>query len=140
MKKIAFLKITTLIGFALLSPLHAEEELTPLGEEMDKTSTALKSLRRLEEGDWDAKVTAARAAQEGMIASLQYDPIIFKDMKDEAAKKLASADYRKLIAEGYAQLCELEIAYLKKDEEAAKTIIKKLKELKKHSHELYIEE
>ncbi len=116
-----------------ITPGYADD--TPLAEEMDSLSSSLKGLRKAE--TTEEKVKLVRAAQTATMNSLKYLPIIFKEMKNEKEKALATADYKRLIGLTFASLCELEEAYLKEDEEKADEIRSALKALKKESHKKY---
>ena len=127
------LAITSVLGLGMLVPVHADD--TPLAEEMDVLSGSLKKLRKAETAA--EKVDLVHAAQKSTIKSLQYSPMVFKDIKDEKEKAKATADYKRLIGLTYAKLCELEMAYLGGDEEKADEIKGELKDLKKDGHEKY---
>ena len=127
------LAITSVLGLGMLVPVHADD--TPLAEEMDVLSGSLKKLRKAETAA--EKVDLVHAAQKATIKSLQYSPMVFKDIKDEKEKAKATADYKRLIGLTYAKRCELEMAYLAGDEEKADEIKGELKDLKKDGHEKY---
>ena len=127
------LAITSVLGLGMIVPVHADD--TPLAEEMDVLSGSLKKLRKAETAA--EKVDLVHAAQKSTIKSLQYSPMVFKDIKDEKEKAKATADYKRLIGLTYAKLCELEMAYLAGDEEKADEIKGELKDLKKDGHEEY---
>lgn len=127
------LAVTSVLGLGMLVPVHADD--TPLAEEMDVLSGSLKKLRKAETAA--EKVDLVHAAQKATIKSLQYSPMVFKDIKDEKEKAKATADYKRLIGLTYAKLCELEMAYLAGDEEKADEIKGELKDLKKDGHEKY---
>ena len=129
------LAITSILSFGLLAPVHADDDETPLAEEMDVLSGSLKRLRKAE--TTAEKVELVHAAQKATIKSLQYSPMVFKDIKDEKEKAKATADYKRLIGLTYAKLCELELAYLAGDEDKADEIKGELKDLKKDGHEKY---
>lgn len=127
------LAITSVLGLGMIVPVYADD--TPLAEEMDVLSGSLKKLRKAETAA--EKVDLVHAAQKSTIKSLQYSPMVFKDIKDEKEKAKATADYKRLIGLTYAKLCELEMAYLAGDEEKADEIKGELKDLKKDGHEKY---
>ena len=81
------------------------------------------------------KVDLVTAAQKATLKSLEYLPIIFKDIKDAGEKAKATADYKMLVGKTYVQLCLLEMAYLEGDEDKADEIKGALKDLKKEGHE-----
>ena len=85
-------------------------------------------------------VALAQAAQKATLKSLEYLPMIFKDVKD--AKELAkgTADYKRLVGLSYVALCELELAFIAEDEAKADEILGKLKDLKTEGHNAYTED
>ena len=127
------LAITSVLGLRMIVPVHGDD--TPLAEEMDVLSGSLKKLRKAETAA--EKVDLVHAAQKSTIKSIQYSPMVFKDIKDEKEKAKATADYKRLIGLTYAKLCELEMAYLAGDEEKADEIKGELKDLRKDGHEKY---
>lgn len=131
------LAITSVMSLGLLAPVHADEDETPLAEEMDVLSGSLKRLRKAE--TTEDKVELVHAALKATLKSIQYSPMIFKDIKDVKEKAIATADYKRLIGLTFAKLCELEMAYLAEDEEKADDIKGELKDLKKDGHEKYTE-
>ena len=131
------LAVAVVMGMASMTPVVADED-TPLGKEMDALSGALKGLRKAE--SWADKVALAQEGQAAALKSLQYLPVIFKDIKDEAEKKKSTADYKRLIGLTYVGLCELEMAFLAEDEGKADAAIDKLKTLKKDGHRSYTED
>ena len=131
------LAFASVLGFGMLSPIHADDDETPLGEQMDVLSGSLKKLRKATTPA--EKVALVHDAQKATLKSLEYLPMIFKDLKDEAAKAKATADYKIMIGQTYVKLCELEMAYLAGDEEKADEIKGQLKDLKKGGHEKYTE-
>ena len=74
-------------SFAFSLPAVAEEN-TQLGESMEQSGKALKSLRSIKKDDWAAGAEAARTAADGIRKGMAFEPVIFKDMKD-AHKKMA---------------------------------------------------
>jgi len=131
------LAVAVVMGMGSMTPVVADDD-TPLGKEMDELSGALKGLRKAE--SWAAKVALAQKGQVATLNSLKHLPVIFKDIKDEAEKKKATADYKRLIGLTYVGLCELEMAFLAEDEEKADEAIDKLKTLKKEGHRAYTED
>ena len=131
------LAIATVMGFGIITPSFADED-TPLAEEMDTLSSSLKGLRKAE--TTADKVALAQAALKATLKSLEYLPMIFKDVKD--AKELAkgTADYKRLVGLSYVALCELELAFIAEDEAKADEILGKLKDLKKEGHNAYTED
>lgn len=131
------LALASVMGLGMLAPVHADDDETPLGKEMEIVSGSLKKLRKAE--TTDEKVTLVQAAQASTIKSLEYLPYIFKDLKDAKEKAKATADYKMLIGQTYVKLCQLELAYLAGDEDKADEIKGELKDLKKEGHEKYTE-
>ncbi len=128
--------VAFLMGMAAMTPVVGDD--TPLGKEMDELSGSLKGLRKAE--TWADKVALAQKGQVATLNSLKHLPVIFKDIKDEAEKKKATADYKRLMGLTYVGLCELEMAFLAEDEDKADAAIDKLKELKKEGHRAYTED
>ncbi len=129
------LALASVMGFGMLTPVHADDDETPLGEEMSTLSSSLKKLRKAE--TVAEKVELVHTAQVAALNSLKYLPLIFKDIKDEAEKAKATADYKMMSGQVYVKLCELELAYLGGDEERADEIKGELKDLKKEGHQKY---
>lgn len=141
MKKETFGKLfalCALVGFVGVAPVVADDDETPLAEQMDTVSGSLKKLRKAE--NFEAKAALMRDAQAACIKSMEYLPAMFKDMKDEKEKAKATADFKRLMGLTLAGLGELELAFLNEDEEKADEVIDKLKDLKKEGHNAYIEE
>lgn len=122
------------------APIHAEEEETPLEKTMEQTSRALKSLRKIDKSDWAAGAEAARKAADGIRQGMAYEPAIAKDITDAKEKAKAIADYRRLMGESYATLCELEMAYLEEDQEKVDAVTKKVKAGRKEGHKKYTDD
>ncbi len=142
MKYFAFF-LTVLLSTSLNYADHhgeGESEETKLGLHMDELSSTLKSLRRLDEGDWNGKVEVAQKAQEELLKCFGLHPKSLAKVKDEAEKAVLIAEYKKLLAENYAKLCELELAFLTKDEDLSDDILSALKKIKKKGHTKYIED
>lgn len=129
------LALATVMGFGMLAPVHADDDETPLGKEMEILSGSLKKLRKAE--TTADKVALVHDAQKAAINSLKYLPIIFKDIKDEAEKAKATADYKRMSGQVYVKLCELEMAYLAGDEDKVDEVQDELKDLKKQGHRKY---
>ncbi|WP_234041846.1 hypothetical protein [Persicirhabdus sediminis] len=117
----------------------AQADDTKLGQQMDDASRALKSLRTVKTEE--EKVQAVRNAQAAILAGISEVPVMFKSAGTSGQElDLALADYRKLMAESYAALCELEIAVIKADDAAIKAAMDKIKALKKDGHTKYEED
>jgi len=121
------------MGFGSVSFVHADED-TPLAQEMDKVSSSLKGLRKAE--TFADKIKLAQTAQEATLKSLEYLPILFKDIQGKDLAK-GTADYKRLIGLTYAALCELELAFIAEDDAKADEVVDKLKALKKEGHREY---
>lgn len=134
LKTLAFASV---LSFGILAPVHADDDETPLGEEMSTLSSSLKKLRKAT--TTEEKVGYVHAAQKATLKSLEYVPMIFKDIKDAAEKKKATADYKMMVGQTYVKLCALELAYLAGDEDKADEIKGELKDLKKEGHDKYTE-
>jgi len=131
------LVFASVLSLGILAPVHADDDETPLGEEMSTLSSSLKKLRRAE--TTEEKVELVQAAQKATLKSLEYLPMIFKDLKDEAEKAKATADFKMLVGKSFVKLCELEMAFMAGDEAKADEIKGQLKDLKKEGHDKYTE-
>ncbi len=128
-------------GFLGCASAIADEEddkdKTPMAKEMKTVSEKLKSLRKIDKTDYAAAATAVREANAALLRSMAYVPALVKDMPEGDEKTIAVADAGRLLGLNYAVLCELEIAYLKKDDALIKDLAKKWKKLKKEGHKKY---
>ena len=68
------------------------------------------------------------------------NPDMVQKLKDGDEKLIALADSRRLMGLTYANLCELEVAYLKKDEKLIGELASKWKSLKKEGHKKYTDD
>ena len=129
------LAIATVMGFGIVTPSFADDDETPLAKQMDTVSGSLKGLRKAE--TTADKVALVQAAQKASLKSLEYLPVIFKDVKDPKELAKGTADYKRLVGMSYVALCELELAFIAEDEAKADEILGKLKDLKKEGHNAY---
>ena len=128
-------------SLAFSSPLVvAEDEETPLVKAMDQTSSALKSLRRMDKNDWVAGAKAARDAADGIRKGMAFEPAIAKDMEDGKEKTIVIADFRRIMGLSYAALCELELAYIEESQEKVDAAMAKVKDTKKQGHKKYADD
>lgn len=134
--KLPMLAFSASLIFAPILPLTADE--TPLSEQMSELSGALKGLRKAK--TTEEKVKLVQTAQKATLESAKYEPAVFKAISDDMEKARAWADYKRLIGVSYTQLCELELAYLAGDEEAAAKLVRSLKQVKKEAHRKYTED
>ena len=124
-----------LAAMAMLASGSLRADETPLAEEMDVVSSALKGLRKAD--GWEAKAELAREAQQGCLNGLKYLPKTFEQMKDAKEKAKATADYERLMGDAYSALCQLESAFLEEDQDAADEAMDLIKSLKKEGHTKY---
>lgn len=129
------LALVAMLGFSFISPVAADEEETPLGEQMSELSGSLKQLRRAE--SVDEKVALIHTAQAAVIKGLQYLPAGFGKIKDAKEKAKMTAGYKRLSGMTYVLLCELEEAVIAEDEKKYDEVYDKLKENKKEGHQAY---
>lgn len=130
-----------LIGTAsAIADDHGEHEHTPMEKEMKTVSDSLKSLRKIDKSDYAAGAEAVRKAHEAILRSMAYSPSLVNDMPDGDEKTIALADSRRLMGLTYAVLCEMEIAYTKKDDKLIGELASKWKELKKEGHKKYTDD
>lgn len=116
------------------------EEDTPLASSMDKTSAALKRLRKMDKSDWATGAEASRQAAAGILEGMSYIPKLVNEMPDSKEKTVAIADFRRIMGMSYAALCELELAYIAEDQVKVDAAMKKVKGTKKEGHKKYEDE
>lgn len=134
-------KLTTLLlSFALLLTSFAEEETTQLGKHMDELSGHLKSLRKFDDEDWAGKAEAVKKAQAELLACFTLVPAMLESVPEGPVKAKQMAEYKKLLATNFAQLCELELALYEEDEDLVDDVLSELKSIKKDGHTQFIEE
>ncbi|MEJ6571682.1 MAG: hypothetical protein QNL01_07475 [Akkermansiaceae bacterium] len=133
-----FLPVFT-ASLAICQPIMADddEDQTPLAKAMEQSSDALKSLRKMDKSDWAGGAKAARTAADGCRKGMEFIPVLVEEMKDGEEKTKAIADYRRLMGLSYAALCELELAYLEKDQAKVDAAMTKIKAGKKEGHKKY---
>ena len=124
---------------ALAVPAFAED--TPLGEEMDKFSKALKQIgRAAKEGkvtkDMAAKVDDAKKAAE---ASLKFEPAKTKEIPAGEKEKFL-ADYKAAMQETIKALDELKAAVESEKADAVNAALEKLNNQKKDGHKKFQKE
>ena len=127
-----------ILGVLSVAPVMAGDEETPMAEQMEIVGGSLKKLRKAD--GFEAKAALARKAQTALIKSMQYEPAIFKDIKDPKAKAKAAAEFKRLMGLTLAGLGELELALLDEDEDKAAAASRKLKALKKEGHKAFMAE
>ena len=123
--------------FAMSVPVLADDDETPLGEAMEQSGKALKSLRKMDKGDWAGGAKAARTSADGMRKGMEFIPALVKEMPDGKKKVKAVADYRRMMGLVYAALCELELAFLDEDQAKVDAAMTKIKAIKKEGHKKY---
>jgi phosphoenolpyruvate-protein kinase (PTS system EI component) len=128
------------LGFLGTASAIADDDHTPMEKEMKTVSDSLKSLRKIDKADYAAGAEAVRKAHAAILRSMAYSPSLVKEMKDGDEKTIALADSRRLMGMTYAILCEMEIAYVKKDDALIKDLTSKWKDLKKEGHKKYTDD
>lgn len=109
-------------------------------KEMKTVSSKLKELRKMDKTDYAGGAEKVREAHTALLNSMAYVPALVKEMKDGDEKSIALADSRRLLGHTYSILCELEIAYLKKDDKLINDLASKWKDLKKEGHKKYTDD
>jgi soluble cytochrome b562 len=127
----------TILATAALAVSAAAED-TPLGEEMEKFSKALKAIgRAAKEGkvskDLVAKVDDAKKAAE---AGLKFEPAKTKEIP-AADKEKFLADYKASMQETIKTLDELKVAVEAEKADEVGKIMEKLNGQKKEGHKKY---
>lgn len=129
-----------MFGLCAATGLHADDADTEMGKEMAAASKKLKSLRTLPLNDFEAAAIAVRKSHEALLRSMAHTPALIAEMPEGIEKQKALADSRRLLGLSYAALCELEIAYLDKDDAKVKSIMSQIKQLKKEGHKKYTDD
>lgn len=111
-----------------------------MGKQMEEISDSLKALRKIEKDDYAQGATLVRTAHEAMLKSMVHQAALVKEMQDGPEKVKALADSRRLMGLAYAALCELEIAYLEKDDAKIEAAMDKVKGSKKEGHKKYTDD
>jgi hypothetical protein len=130
--------LCSLVGFVGIAPLAADDEATPLSEQMETVSGSIKKLRKAE--GFEEKAALVREAQAACVKAMQYLPKTFAEIKDGKEKAKATADFKRLMGLMLSGLGELELAFLNEDEDKADEVVDKLKDLKKEGHNAYMDE
>jgi hypothetical protein len=132
------LSVFSICALSTITPADADsDDDTPLAKTMEQSSDALKSLRKIDKDDWAGGAEAARSAADGLRKGMEFVPILIKGMPEGIDKAKALADYRRMMGLSYANLCELEIAYLEEDAEKVDAAMTKVKAGKKEGHKKY---
>jgi soluble cytochrome b562 len=131
---------TVLAAAALALPAFAADE-TPLGEQMEKFSKALKAIgRAAKEGnvskDLAAKVDDAKAAAQ---KALTFEPAKTKEIPAGEKEKFL-ADYKKSMEETIKTLDELKAAVETGKADAVSKVMEKLNGQKKEGHKKFQKE
>lgn len=135
---IRIISLVGILGLCALSPVQADsDDDTPLTKTMEETSEAIKTLRKIDRDDWKSGAELARKAADGIRRGMEYIPWLIEEMPDGLAKTKAIADYRRLMGLSYADLCELELAYLDQDAEKVDEVMTRVKAGKKEGHKKY---
>lgn len=133
-------QLLALSMIAMISPLSADDGDTKMSEEMKTVSKQLKSLRTIPKGDYAAGAEAVLKAHEALLNSMQYTAVMIEEMPEGEEKAKALADSRRVLGLSYAALCELEIAYLEKDDAKIQVAMSKVKDTKKEGHKKYTDD
>lgn len=119
--------------------LSASDEDSVLHDKMEQVSRSLKLLRRAGE-DYEKATGLVQEAQVIMLECFSLMPYLVEKMPEGKEKALAMAQYRKLMAESYKKLCDLELAYLSGDIDKIDDALDEVKGSRKDGHEKFIEE
>ena len=122
----------------LIQPAAADDDHTPLGEQMELMNDAYKAFRREEDPVKGAALTVE--AQEAMIKAIAMMPEIVTEMPDGPEKAKASAQYRMMMGELIATLASIELAFIDGDLDKVAEGVTEMRSSKKTAHEQFIEE
>jgi hypothetical protein len=134
-----FLRLVMMGSLLGAGPLVADVEETPLHDKMEEVNRSLKLLRRAGD-DYEQCVDLVQQAQTLMLECFAFAPYSVGKMPEGKEKTVAIANYKKLMAKSYQNLCDLEIAYLSGDIEKIDLAMRDVKQGRKDGHEEYIEE
>lgn len=127
-----------ILGVCALTPVQADSvDDTPLAKTMEEASEAIKSLRKIDKNDWNSGADLARKAADGIRKGMEFIPWLIEEMPDGLEKTKAIADYRRMMGLSYADLCELELAYLDQDADKVDEVMTRVKAGKKEGHKKY---
>ncbi len=127
-----------ILGVCALTPVQADSvDDTPLTKTMEEASEAIKSLRKIDKNDWNSGADLARKAADGIRKGMEFIPWLIEEMPDGLEKTKAIADYRRMMGLSYADLCELELAYLDQDADKVDEVMTRVKAGKKEGHKKY---
>jgi hypothetical protein len=131
-----------LCGFAatmmFVQPGVAEDEDTPLAQQMDTMNSAYKAMRR--EKDPVKGAELALEAQNAMFKAIIEIPELVKAMPDGPDKAKASAEFRKMMGSLISTLASMELAFLDGDLAKVKELVGTLRESKKEGHDKFMED
>lgn len=134
--KLHRLFVSALAVLALTVPAMADD--TPLSEEMEKLSKALKLVNRnlADPSAKDANLKRIEEAQAALEASHKYEPALAKDVP-AAEKAKFMEDYKAAMQETKKTLEELKTAVAASNTEAAAKVMEKLNTQKKEGHKKF---
>ena len=131
-----------LAGFAaslmFVLPTMADDEDTPLAEQMDAMNGAYKAMRR--ETDPAKGAALAREAQDAIAKAITMTPELVEAMPDGADKAKASAEYRKMMGLLFATLADMELAFLDGDMDKVTEVVATMRASKKEAHNQFMED
>ncbi|MGJ8644819.1 MAG: cytochrome b562 [Luteolibacter sp.] len=136
--KLKFFLPAIALSAMFIQPVTADEEHTPLGEQMELMNDAYKAFRREEDPEKGAAL--AREAQDAMIKAISEFPEMLNDMPDSPEKTKAAAQYRAMMGELITILANIELAFIDGDLEKVSEGVDAMRENKKAAHDKYIEE
>lgn len=132
--------VLALSAITITSSLSAEDEDTKMAADMKIVSKQLKALRTIPKDDFSAGAEAVRKAHQALLSSMKYTAVMVEEMPEGVEKSTALADSRRVLGLSYSALCELELAYLEKDEAKIKAAMTKVKGTKKEGHKKYTDD
>lgn len=121
------------------SSLVASDEDSVLHEKMEQVNRSLKLLRRAGD-DYEKAAGLVQEAQAVMLECFPLVPYQVEKMPDGKEKSVAIANYKKLMAESYKRLCDLELAYFSGDIDKIDDALDEVKDSRKDGHEEFIEQ
>lgn len=111
-----------------------------MAKEMKEVGKSVKALRMVAKGDYAAGAAAVRKAHEALLRAMGHTASMVQEMPDGVEKDKALADSRRLLGENYTALCELELAYLEKNDAKIAAAMEKIKQSKGEGHKKYTDD
>jgi len=142
MMKAAISRFLLIVSFAILMPFHAPSadasEKKTLVQWMEEFDMAYRGFRR--ETDPDKALPLVREGQAAFLQCMAILPPMVEKMPEGPARDKAVATYRKMMAEVYLTLADLELAFIGRDMEAVTDHVTAIRNARREGHDKFMEE